>query len=1536
MKPLRSPKLSALCILAVPLNAATIDWTSSDISSVSEVDTSGTLVTAQNFAGTGAPSVVTLAGIDFTENNSLTSDHSGDFFAFVTGDAAYDEFLGDLDFTPNAETFVTIPLSVETGASYRVQVWYADDGGFGSNPQRTMTLSGTGDRVLNGNDYAIGTFTADSTNQDLVIISSREGVRLTGYQLRKLSGPPVGPVTVADAAADYTGPNSLPAGWQYFKSTAASGGSEVALAANQPVGNSGNVGFGGGGALDSASILGSGSPYQLYTGAGHGGVAGSDLLIQPGNNSDDAFIIARYTISATDFAGGSSATVSGSFRDLQGGANDSVAVSVYHNSTSLFSATGSAGRLYADGSSPSGIFDISGITVAEGDTISFVVGNNGNYGGDETALQASIVVDGSLPGVVDDFFNVLTASTTDLDVLANDLVGTGGNALAPSTLRITSLPSLGTAERQPNGTLRYIHGGTEGADSFEYAVDHSDGDTTYTGRVDILANNGTKVANSSLNFSEQPPSGGWQFPNAFPGLSFSQGTCLETIPGNPQALVITERAGRIQLIQDVTAATPSKSLFLDISGETRTQTFCGLRGVAFHPDFANNRYFYVGYDRENGSNDTVRVSRFTANASNLSQVNAATELVLFENPSNQNIHRINRLAFGPDGYLYIAVGDDGNFTGPANTQRIDDGFWSSVLRIDVDKKPGNHEPANTDGVHLDGMGKAYYSVPADNPFVDPNFSDGRGVTTFNGQATPTSDPWQVRTEMYAVGFRNPWKIGFVPDSGELWVADDGAHGYEKISIMPRGGNAGWGYFEGTDPGVLQMGTTQYPGPLSEPPAGVDFVQPVLEYKKPGNTSGSGVKSIIGGTFYQGTAIAELTGAFVFADYTKGDIWYFKRPDNSAHQLVQRVAVGNDWGLDESGMVTKVISESSAFQAKSYGVSSIVRLGTEGGITAMIGDPSDGSILMLDYSDGIIRRLEFNIDDASLPQTLTETGAFSNLANLTPNAGVHPYDLNLRFWSDHADKTRFFAVDDLLDTIAYSQDGLWEAPAGAVWIKHFDMDLNRDNPGTKVKRLETRFLVKTEKDFYGVSYRWNEAGTEADLVASEGEDFDLTITEGGSNHRQTWRIPSRGDCRTCHTNDNKVMLGFNTRQLNLDGTLSGNTDNFIKLLKESGYLSSPTGLPDDFENLPKYHASDDISANLEERARSYLAVNCSYCHYEGSSVVPNSWSGEPQLTIEQTKLLHGEGVGFSVVEPTDRLVIPGNTAKSMILSLTSHTNGYNRMPPLATDIVDQEGVALLTDWINHYANAKPALDATAGPFTVVENAPAVSPVGSGPQVSDPDDPSRGTLTFSIIGGNDGGYFDIDPSTGEITVVRDGLDYEETTSRTLVVLASDGFAPNPGEVTSDVVVDITDIAGDDSQGDGIEDEWALTHLGSSKIDPNGDTDKDGSAELLEFWADSDPNDPTSRGLVIAPYDVDRTSGSEGYLFEWAIRSDLAIGTDYFVQGSVDLNFTSLNQGSDFVIISSDPVDNGSGPALSRLRVKVPTTSARCFLRLSSKSE
>ena len=291
-------------------------------------------------------------------------------------------------------------------------------------------------------------------------------------------------------------------------------------------------------------------------------------------------------------------------------------------------------------------------------------------------------------------------------------------------------------------------------------------------------------------------------------------------------------------------------------------------------------------------------------------------------------------------------------------------------------------------------------------------------------------------------------------------------------------------------------------------------------------------------------------------------------------------------------------------------------------------------------------------------------------------------MNLRFWSDNAEKSRWFLIKNPTELVGYSRDEPWSFPAGMVWVKHFDLDLTPGNPSTR-RRVETRFLVKNAAGSYGVTYRWNnitngQPQTEATLVGPNGEDLSLPA--------QTWHFPGRGECMTCHTATSGSALSFTTRQHNRTGSLAGQTGNFLTLLHSNGYLDSNPGPPAD---LPRHVRPDETAYSLEARVRSYLDVNCSYCHRPGGGGGGN-WDGRHQLKLDQTGLINAPTVD-SPLHPGDLLVVPGNVTASIIHSRAAATNGYTRMPPLSTDLVDPAGVQLLADWIGNEVSALTSYD-----------------------------------------------------------------------------------------------------------------------------------------------------------------------------------------------------------------------------------------------------
>src|SRR6185503_526499 len=168
----------------------------------------------------------------------------------------------------------------------------------------------------------------------------------------------------------------------------------------------------------------------------------------------------------------------------------------------------------------------------------------------------------------------------------------------------------------------------------------------------------------------------------------------------------------------------------------------------------------------------------------------------------------------------------------------------------------------------------------------------------------------------------------------------------------------------------------------------------------------------------------------------------------------------------------------------------------------------------------------------LPATLAETGIFADLATLTPNIGIRPYEINVPFWSDHALKTRWFCLPETNQMIAFKPIGAWTFPTGAVWIKHFELELTNGQPAS-ARRLETRVLMNTADGFFGVTYRWGDSTTNAWLVPEQGQEEHFTIrnANGAVVREQDWHYPSRTDCMNCHTKWAGRVLGFNTAQLN---------------------------------------------------------------------------------------------------------------------------------------------------------------------------------------------------------------------------------------------------------------------------------------------------------------------------------------------------------------------------------------------------------------------
>jgi uncharacterized repeat protein (TIGR03806 family) len=302
-------------------------------------------------------------------------------------------------------------------------------------------------------------------------------------------------------------------------------------------------------------------------------------------------------------------------------------------------------------------------------------------------------------------------------------------------------------------------------------------------------------------------------------------------------------------------------------------------------------------------------------------------------------------------------------------------------------------------------------------------------------------------------------------------------------------------------------------------------------------------------------------------------------------------------------------------------------------------------------------------DGPLPPLLSQTGAFKDTRQLVPSDGLIPYELNVSFWSDGAHKLRWMALPE--GKIGFAPRGEWSFPAGTVFVKEFELATNESEPLQR-RRLETRLLVRAANgSVYGATYKWRPDNSDADLLATNLTENVLIRTATGTR-TQSWYYPSREDCRTCHTDRAGDVLGVKTRQFNREIISDWNRLGLFDPPPSDAVLAS-------CEFLAR---ADDTSRSLEERARSYLDVNCANCHRPGGTV--GYFDARFDTPLEKQGLIDGpvlidEGIDHA------RMIAPNDRWRSILYMRANTLEGF-KMPPLARQTVDQAGMTLLRQWI----------------------------------------------------------------------------------------------------------------------------------------------------------------------------------------------------------------------------------------------------------------
>lgn len=368
---------------------------------------------------------------------------------------------------------------------------------------------------------------------------------------------------------------------------------------------------------------------------------------------------------------------------------------------------------------------------------------------------------------------------------------------------------------------------------------------------------------------------------AFPGITFSLPVAIAPLPGSKDVVFVAEKGdpapvsdseksadgkkkkatsylgGKVQMVTGLSSGKFSKQQVLQINpkdGKFEAGGECGLLGFAVHPRVRDTKQVFVYYSVKIEGKLHQRVSRYTVTSVEPFVIDADSEQPLITQLDPASNHNGGDLHFGQDGYLYISCGD-GGAGGDAfdNAGYINKGFFAAVFRIDVDKKAGNLAPNPHPAVITDAKGEAYYSVPADNPFV--------GATAHRGRPLEAKS---IRTETWATGLRNPWRFSFDPKTGTCFAGDVGQNLFEEIDILVAGGDYGWHDVEGNHVfNQKDASGKKAPPALAQPSA---YKAPIHEYdRKLGN-------SVTGGVVYRGDRVPAIDGAYVFADFGSGRIF----------------------------------------------------------------------------------------------------------------------------------------------------------------------------------------------------------------------------------------------------------------------------------------------------------------------------------------------------------------------------------------------------------------------------------------------------------------------------------------------------------------------------------------------------------------------------------------------------------------------------------------------------------------------------------------
>jgi putative heme-binding domain-containing protein len=517
-------------------------------------------------------------------------------------------------------------------------------------------------------------------------------------------------------------------------------------------------------------------------------------------------------------------------------------------------------------------------------------------------------------------------------------------------------------------------------------------------------------------------------------------------------------------------------------------------------------------------------------------------------------------------------------------------------------------------------------VPKDNPFVGMK---------------------GARPEVWAYGFRNPWRMSFDGPTGALYVGDVGWELWESVHRVEKGGNYGWAAMEGPQPiKPHKIGPTPIRPPLIALPHTIAC-------------------SVTGGRVYRGRRFPELRGAYVFGDWETRRLWAARFEGDRTKEMPE---------------ITRPSVRVVAF-----------------------GEDSRGELYFLDYDGGTVHTLARNDGaraNSDFPRRLSETGLFASVKEHTPAPGVVPFVVNGRQWQDGATAEHWAAFPG---TSAATLHAAGKPIPGMVYWHSFRMHFPKDAVLLRTlslagRRVETQLLHYDGVDWRGYTFAWRDDQADADLVAADGAEKEVRDPVSplapwgrgvGGEGKRLWQFHSRTQCLLCHNNQSEYALAFLPEQLNRPGADGRNQ---LISLTERGYIlrAGKDGKP-----LPPFDAASaarerkvadpaDTAEPLEARARGYLHANCGHCHFEhgGGTVALRLQFSVPRAEMKAVGVRPARG-DFGL--PDAYLIKPGAPWASTLYYRMAKF-GRDRMPHVGAEWPDEAGLQLIEEWITGMAGA----------------------------------------------------------------------------------------------------------------------------------------------------------------------------------------------------------------------------------------------------------